>query len=183
MIFTNDNGGEWLSRNAPLFHRKGDRLGRRHSRAGDLPVARAHSGGQRLRPGRHHDGSDRVDPGGDAERPCRPRQGLTGQLVAVLEGRVPEIERTLFWRVKARAQQQAVRSGDWKLLFDGGRALLFNLRTDIGERESLIGQRTDIAQRLRRLLTAWEQDVDAEAKRTATGDHDRTSLRESNARQ
>src|SRR5262249_41000276 len=23
VIFTNDNGGEWLSRNAPLFHRKG----------------------------------------------------------------------------------------------------------------------------------------------------------------
>ncbi len=22
MIFTNDNGGEWLSRNAPLFNRK-----------------------------------------------------------------------------------------------------------------------------------------------------------------
>ena len=68
--------------------------------------------------------------------------------------------------------QRAVRSGDWKLLIDVDRALLFNLRTDIGERESLIGQRTDIAQRLRRLLTAWEQDVDAEAKRTATGDHD-----------
>src|SRR5207245_6285614 len=23
VIFTNDNGGEWLSRNAPLYHRKG----------------------------------------------------------------------------------------------------------------------------------------------------------------
>ena len=23
VIFTSDNGGEWLSRNAPLFHRKG----------------------------------------------------------------------------------------------------------------------------------------------------------------
>ena len=23
VIFTNDNGGEWLSRNAPFFHRKG----------------------------------------------------------------------------------------------------------------------------------------------------------------
>jgi hypothetical protein len=22
VIFTNDNGGEWLSRNAPLYHRK-----------------------------------------------------------------------------------------------------------------------------------------------------------------
>ena len=60
--------------------------------------------------------------------------------------------------------------GDWKLLIDVDRALLFNLRTDIGERENLIGQRTEIAQRLRPLLTAWEGDVDAEAKRTATGD-------------
>ena len=61
--------------------------------------------------------------------------------------------------------QRAVRSGDWKLLFDGPRALLFNLRTDIGERNNVIGERPDIARRLRPLLAAWQADVEDEAKR------------------
>ena len=39
VIFTNDNGGEWLSRNAPLFHRKDDAVGGRHPRAADHAVA------------------------------------------------------------------------------------------------------------------------------------------------
>ena len=65
VIFTNDNGGEWLSRNAPLFHHKGTRVGRRHPRAGDRPLAGTHSGGQRVGPGGDHDGPDRLDPRGD----------------------------------------------------------------------------------------------------------------------
>lgn len=64
--------------------------------------------------------------------------------------------------------QQMVRSGDWKLLFDDGRFLLFNLRSDIGERSNLIREKSDIARRLRPLLAAWQADVDAEAKRGAS---------------
>ena len=86
-------------------------------------------------------------------------------LLPVLEGRTPEIERTLFWRVTGARPQRAVRSGDWKLLFDGGRPMLFNVRTDLGERNNLIGQRSDIARRLEPLLAAWQKDVDDEAKR------------------
>ncbi len=63
---------------------------------------------------------------------------------------------------------QAVRSGNWKLLLDGERAMLFDLRTDIGERENLIGQRSDVARRLGPLLAAWQEDVDAEAKGVAS---------------
>jgi arylsulfatase A-like enzyme len=85
----------------------------------------------------------------------------------VLEGRAPEIERTLFWRVIGARPQRAVRSGDWKLLFDG-RPLLFNVRTDLGEQKNLIGQRPEIARRLEPLLAAWQRDVDDEAKRATT---------------
>ena len=56
------------------------------------------------------------------------------------------------------------RSG-WKLIFDGPRRLLFNLRTDIGERNDVIGAHSDIARRLRPLLAAWQADVDVEARR------------------
>ena len=86
-------------------------------------------------------------------------------LLPVLEGRGRELDRTIFWRVIGPRPQQAVRSGDWKLLMDGGRPLLFNLRTDIGERNNLIGERSDIARRLRTLLDAWQEDVNGEAKR------------------
>jgi arylsulfatase A-like enzyme len=72
-------------------------------------------------------------------------------LLPVLEGRGPQVERTLFWRNLA-PNQRAVRRGDWKLMVDGGPGgpvLLFNLRQDVGERHDLAGQR---------------QDVDAEAR-------------------
>ncbi len=53
VIFTNDNGGEWLMNNGPLFNRKWTRLGRRDPRAGVGEVARPDSRGDRLRSGRH----------------------------------------------------------------------------------------------------------------------------------
>ncbi len=86
-------------------------------------------------------------------------------LLPILEGQTPEVERNLFWRTRVGNQFQcAVRSGDWKLLIDGRATLLFNLDTDIGERFDMANQRQDIARRLRQLLTQWEADVDAEAK-------------------
>lgn len=168
VIFTNDNGGEWLSRNMPLFHHKGT----------------VWEGGIRVPaiirwPGRIPAGSVSDQVGitmdltasilaatGTSVPPEARLEGIN--LLPVLEGRAPEIERTLFWRVTGARPQRTVRSGDWKLLFDGGRALLFDLRTDIGERENLIGQRSDIARRLGLLLAAWQEDVDAEAKGVAS---------------
>ena len=75
----------------------------------------------------------------------------------------------MFWRLNAPARQQrAVRSGDWKVMLDGGSILVFDLRTDIGERHDLSGKRQDVANRLVPLVIAWEKDVDAEAKAGAT---------------
>ncbi len=60
--------------------------------------------------------------------------------------------------------QRAVRAGEWKLIFDGTRPLLFNLATDIGERNNVIGQRPDVARRLRALLEGWQADVDRDSR-------------------
>lgn len=166
VIFTNDNGGEWLSRNTPLFHHKGT----------------VWEGGVRVPailrwPGHIPAGSVSGQVGITmdltasilaATRTPVPAEALLDgiDVLPVLEGRVPEIERTLFWRVIGNRAQRAVRSGDWKLLFDGGRPMLFNVRTDLGERNNMIGQRPDIARRLQPLLAGWEKDVDDEAKRT-----------------
>jgi len=166
VIFTNDNGGEWLSRNTPFFHNKGTvweggiRVPAILRWPGHIPAGKV---------------SGQVGITMDLTAsilaatgtPVPPETRLEGiDLMPVLEGRAPEIERTLFWRVIGARSQRAVRSGDWKLIFDG-RPLLFNVRTDLGEQNNLIGQHSDIARRLQPLLADWEQNVDAEAKRAA----------------
>ena len=85
-------------------------------------------------------------------------------LLPVLTGDRPEVERTLFWRITGPRPQSAVRSGNWKLVLDGNRPLLFDLRADVAERENLVGTRSEVARRLRPLLDAWHREVDAEAQ-------------------
>lgn len=86
-------------------------------------------------------------------------------LLPILAGRSPAVERTLFWRFGGplNRQQRSVRQGDWKLLNDGGQVLLFNLRDDPGERDDLAARRPEVAARLHPLITAWEKEVDGEA--------------------
>ncbi|MBM4186204.1 MAG: twin-arginine translocation pathway signal protein [Gemmatimonadetes bacterium] len=167
VIFTNDNGGEWLSRNAPLFGRKwtlwegGIRVPALLRWPGRIPAGRV--SGQ---VGMTMDltatilaavGAAVADPAPD---------GI--DLLPMLSGDVPEIERTLFWRTAAGGlTQRAVRSGDWKLLIDGPNTYLFDVRRDLGERADLASTRSDVAARLRPLLTGWETAVDAEAKARA----------------
>ena len=42
--------------------------------------------------------------------------------------------------------------------------MLFNVRTDLGERRDLMRERSDIARRLAPLLAAWQRDVEDEVK-------------------
>ena len=49
-------------------------------------------------------------------------------------------------------------------MIDAGATLLFDLRTDVGERHDLANVRQDIARQLRPLLDAWEEDVEAEVQ-------------------
>jgi hypothetical protein len=89
-------------------------------------------------------------------------------LLPLLQQGAPRTERTLFFRITGPARRQrAVRLGDWKLMIDGNSPMLFNLATDIGERNDLAHQRTDIVGKLFPLIGKWEQDVDAEAKELA----------------
>jgi arylsulfatase A-like enzyme len=159
VIFTNDNGGEWLAHGGPLFHHKssvwegGIRVPAIIKWPGRIPAATV---------------SEQVAITMDltatilaaTRTPVPAAAQLDGiNLLPVLEQRgAPASERTLFWRT---AGQRAARSGDWKLVVDGGRPLLFNLRADIGERKNVIAERPEIAKRLRDLLVKWETEVDA----------------------
>jgi arylsulfatase A-like enzyme len=160
VIFTNDNGGEWLSRNAPFFHRKGTLW------EGGIRVPLI------LRwPG--------VLPAGKMS----PQVALTMDLAAsvlaatsttppesyrpdgvnilpVLRGQAPVLERRVFWRIDTPVRhQQAIRSGRWKLLVDGNQLLLFDLENDPGERRDLAAHHPDKVATLRKLYLDWENDV------------------------
>ena len=63
----------------------------------------------------------------------------------------------------------AVRDGDWKLVIDQTRPMLFNLSRDIGERTDVIASHADVARQMRAALEAWQADVEAEAKAGGAG--------------
>lgn len=56
----------------------------------------------------------------------------------------------LMWRWMA---QSAIREGDWKLLRAGEREYLYNLATDLEEKNNLVSQHPELAARLRAKLT------------------------------
>lgn len=63
----------------------------------------------------------------------------------------------LFWRA---GEQQAVRSGDWKLLqFQGQAPQLYNLREDIGESRNLAADSEQRVQELRKLYQDWSNNM------------------------
>ncbi len=170
VIFTNDNGGEWLSRSAPLFGRKftlwegGIRVPTIVRWPGRIPA-----GGVSAQVGITMDLTASILAATRTNVPAAARlEGI--DLLPVLEGRTPVQERTLFWRVQTSGlNQRAVRSGDWKLLIDGtARHMLFDVRSDTSERDDVAQQQTGVVRRLYQQLQAWEKDVDEEAKAGAS---------------
>ena len=85
-----------------------------------------------------------------------------------------EKSRNLFWRW---GNGYALRSGDWKLLHNGGRSnrkptngivnrtkllkgtCLFNLKDDPSESQNLIKKHPEVAQRLQKLYAVWLKEV------------------------
>jgi arylsulfatase A-like enzyme len=165
VIYIQDNGGEWVSRNAPLFNRKGTvweggiRVPAIFRWPGRLPAGKV--SGQ---VGIVQDVTSSILAAtGTTVPPAARLEGI--DLLPMLGGRSPVIERTLFFRFTiGTVKQLAVRQGSWKLLVDGAKRYVFDLSKDVGERNDLTNQRQDVAQRLRPLIAAWEADVDAEAK-------------------
>jgi arylsulfatase A-like enzyme len=161
VIFTNDNGGEWLSRNAPFTHRKstlwegGIRVPLILRWPGHLPAGKTSAQttitmdltasivavtGTAAPSGQHFDGIN---------------------IIPILTGESPLTEREFFWRiVRPALLQKAVRSGRWKLLIDGRQFLLFDLNTDLAERNDLAAQHPEVVRKLKRRMAEWERDVD-----------------------
>jgi arylsulfatase A-like enzyme len=168
VIYTQDNGGEWLSRNAPLFHRKntvwegGIRVPAIFKWPGRIPAGKTSA-----QVGIMMDLTATILAVTNSPVPAEAKlEGMN--LLPLLQNGAQRTERTLFWRVTTQARRQrAVRQGDWKLVLDAGVPFLYNLATDVGERNDLANQRQDIVRKLFPLIGQWEADVDAEAKALA----------------
>jgi arylsulfatase A-like enzyme len=169
VIFTNDNGGEWLSRNAPLKERKntlwegGIRVPMILRWPGILPVNKL---------------SNQVAITMDLTATILSATGTTVptthklegiDLVPVLSGRAPLVARDLFWRRPRPFLQRAARSGNWKLLWEGQQFYLFDLGKDPGEITDLTPAHPDIVRKLKMAIEAWEKDVDAPNPEVPTG--------------
>ena len=175
VIFTSDNGGEWLSRNDPLFHRKSTLWD------GGIRVplllrwpARLKAGATSSQVGITMDLTASILAAAGVTPPAGYRpEGI--DLVGLLQ-KGTTVERTLLWRMPPApgatgtpaATQRAVRRGNWKYVDDRGQYFLFDLRSDPGERHDVAQQHPDLMRELRWLVAKWEADVDAEVKeRTA----------------
>ena len=167
VIFTNDNGGEWLSRNLPFFQRKGSVY------EGGIRVpailrwpGRVPAGAVTRQVGITMDLTATILAAAGAAVPAEAKLDGVNLLPLIAAGATP-LPRTLFWRVP-QANERAVRDGDWKLLIDNGRYMLFDLAKDLGERNELSSSNTGVVRRLRQKILEWEKDVDAEAKARAS---------------
>jgi arylsulfatase A-like enzyme len=171
VIFTSDNGGEWLSRNAPLFHRKGTLW------EGGIRVpllmrwpARLRAGVTSAQVGITMDLTATILAAAQITPPADYRPEGIDLAGPLQTGAI--VERTLFWRLPAPPNpagtppvtQRAVRRGDWKYIDDRGQYLLFDVRADPGERHDLAQQHPSLVRELRAVLAKWEDDVNGEAK-------------------
>lgn len=159
-VLSSDNGGERYSDNSPLFHHKstlwegGIRVpclmrwpaklpkGKVTSQVGitmDLSATFAAIAGAK--------------PSAD-----RPFDGIN--LLPILTGEQPEQPRTLAWRIdRTGRQQKALRHGLWKYIQDSNVEMLFDLASDIGERNDVSFQNPKVFADLKQRLAAWEAEL------------------------
>ena len=159
VIFTNDNGGEWLSRNAPLSNRKstlwegGLRVPLILRWPGHLPANKTSA---QVAITMDLTASILAASGATIPDTYKP-DGL--DLLPSLSGRSPVVERQLFWRIRRPHEQRAVRSGRWKLVQDGGNFYLFDVSQDPGEHHDLTAAHPEMVRKLIAALDAWEKDI------------------------
>jgi arylsulfatase A len=167
VVFTSDNGGEWLSRNAPLFNRKstlwegGIRVPALVRWPGQLP---AHAVSKQV--GITMDLTASFLAAAGVTPPSSYQPDGMNLLPMLKEGRT--VDRTLFWRFKSAARdQRAVRRGRWKYMrdgvgtVDGVHEFLFDLEQDVTERQDQSVTHIPLLVEFRKLVADWEASVDA----------------------
>jgi len=82
-------------------------------------------------------------------------------LEGLLFGGKPIESRSLFWEV---GSSQAMRQGDWKLVIEkagqkGAKSFLFDLESDLAEKNDLAQEHPDRVKKMRTVLAEWAADV------------------------
>jgi arylsulfatase A-like enzyme len=166
VVFTSDNGGYTLSRNAPLRGGKGTLW------EGGIRVP-----GIARWPGQIPSGVESpqvavtmdwavtfVALGGGTPPADRSFDGM--DLAPLLTGKQPPQPRSIFWRRspdpyrKGVVPQLAVRDGKWKYLEDEKGRYLFDLSQDIAEQRNLAVSQPAEVERLHARLIAWQAEID-----------------------
>lgn len=112
-----------------------------------------------------------------ADMPALPEQHLDGvSLVPLLQQRGDIQRDALYWHYPHYSNQGgfpggAIRVGDYKLIerYEDGRVQLFNLQTDIGERDDLAADEPQRVAKMRASLHEWYKKVDAKFLQQKTG--------------
>ncbi len=160
VVFTSDNGGEQLSDMGPYFNTKGT-----------LWEGGIHVPGLARWPAAIPKGkvSNQVAVTMDwtatflaaaGVKPERPLDGIN--LLPILQGKQPEQERMVCWRIdRPGLKQQAIRVGKWKLVTQptSVNQLLFDLEHDPTERRNAFYDNQAKAVELREKLTAWDKEM------------------------
>ena len=168
IVFTSDNGGEKLARNAPLKGLKGSlweggirvpAIARwteviSEDTVSDIPVQTIDWGATLLK----------LAGGSPPEN--RPLDGK--DLMPILKGGQALTMRPLFFRRALDphrskvVEKRAVRLGKWKYLdTPAGEQFLFNLETDIAEQNNLIDSNLELGLGMSSMLDQWEADIDS----------------------
>lgn len=162
VIFTNDNGGERLSNNGPLFHGKftlwegGIRVPFIARWPGNIPAQTTSR-----QPIITMDLTATLLKFAGVNPAAMPP--LDGEdILPVLLGKEAPRERTFYWRIRLPGEplgQKAVRRGQWKYVKDRRSDLLFNLEKDIGERNNLTLAQPKILAELQAALEDWDKKM------------------------
>lgn len=85
-------------------------------------------------------------------------------LIPYLRKEQPLPGRQFYWRADMYdfGKQKAVRDGKWKYIEHGDTQFLFDLNADVGERHNLFYEHTDVVNRLRADLEAWQKGLPKE---------------------
>lgn len=162
VIFTSDNGGEWLSHMGPLFHRKtslwegGLRVPCILRWPGRLPAGRISR-----QPAITMDLTATILAAAKVEPPkSHPLDGIS--LLPLLRRNARRVDRTFFWvGPRIGTNDRAMREGRWKYvaespIFPG---MLFDVEADPGERKELGARHPEVLKRLRDAHAAWERTI------------------------
>ena len=160
VIFTVDHGGEELSCNEPFFHHfstlweGGIRVPCLLRWPGILPA-----GAVSHQPVITTDLTASIISATGSKAPAE--RSLDGMnILPILSGENPEVERTFFWRRDTPSRRQkAVRKGKWKYLEDAYIEFLFDIEKDFSERKNLAYRHPGILKQMQDLVKKWEAEM------------------------